>query len=95
MPIMRCWKCAGEIDADQRIEFRARCPGCDAALHSCLNCGHYQPGHYNDCRETQAERVVDKQRANFCEYFRPRTPAPQAAATDARRQLDALFKKPR
>lgn len=44
-----------------------------------------------------AERVVDKDRANFCEYFGPAT---QGAATDkgsqksaSRADLENLFKK--
>jgi len=47
----------------------------------------------NDCRETNAERVVDKDRANFCEYFRPTTRVRAKTANPARDKLDALFKK--
>jgi len=93
---MRCWNCAREIDTRERVEFRASCPSCDRALHACRNCRHYDPGYYNECRETAAERVVDKERANFCEFFapgagsaRPASPSPSSA----RAQLDALFKK--
>jgi hypothetical protein len=94
--VMKCWKCATEIDTRERVEFRAACPSCDRPVHACKNCQHYDPGYYNQCRETAAERVVDKERANFCEFF-----APQGASTrlkgessgTARSQLDALFKK--
>lgn len=43
--------------------------------------------------------VAEKDRANFCEYFRPcaatrRAPmAPPSAAADARARLGALFRK--
>jgi hypothetical protein len=49
-----------------------------------------------------AERVVDKERANFCEYFAPSPgdrasspPPPMQAAPGraARAELEALFKK--
>jgi hypothetical protein len=52
-----------------------------------------------------AERVVDKERSNFCEYFAPNADSAAAAAPsqptqarpsperDARARLDALFKK--
>ena len=45
-----------------------------------------------------AERVVDKERANFCEYFAPAVPARAAAgkpvpAESARQKLEALFRK--
>jgi hypothetical protein len=92
---MKCWKCATEIDTRERVEFRAACPACDRALHVCRNCRHYDPAYYNQCRETAAERVVDKERANFCDYFAPAagTAKSQPAPSSARTQLDALFKK--
>jgi len=91
---MKCWKCATEIDTRERVEFRAVCPSCGWALHVCRNCRHYDPSYYNQCRETAAERVVDKERANFCDYFAPATASasPQTSAS-ARAQLEALFKK--
>jgi hypothetical protein len=92
---MKCWKCGTEIDTRERVEFRAACPSCDRALHVCRNCRHYDPAYYNQCRETAAERVVDKERANFCDYFAPRTAGANSQQTpsSARAQLDALFKK--
>ncbi len=53
---------------------------------------------YNDCREPRADRVVEKERANFCEWFRPaERPAGKGCEGDVkarvRAQLDALFKK--
>jgi hypothetical protein len=92
---MKCWNCAAEIDTRQRVEFRASCPSCDRALHVCKNCTHYDPGYYNQCRETSAERVVDKERANFCEFFAPAGNKTKSidASSSARDQLEALFKK--
>lgn len=80
----------------ERVGFRDACPGCDRPLHACLNCGFHDPAYNNQCREPQAERVVDKDRANFCEYFRPRAigaAKPVSPAGDARAKLDTLFKK--
>ena len=57
---MKCWKCAREIEVKERVGFRDHCPGCDRALHACLNCEFYDVAYNNQCRETQAERVVDK-----------------------------------
>lgn len=93
---MKCWNCGTEIDVRERVEFRAACPSCDRALHACRNCRHYDPSYYNQCRETAAERVVDKERANFCEFFAPGTGAQVRRAPSsapAREQLEALFKK--
>jgi hypothetical protein len=93
---MNCWNCNKDIDTHERVEFRAACPSCDRALHACKNCNHYDPGYYNQCRETIAERVVDKERGNFCELFTPRTTGARqnlTASASTRSQLDALFKK--
>jgi len=93
--IMKCWHCGTEIDTRERVEFRASCPSCGRALHVCRNCNHYDPGYYNQCRETAAERVVDKERANFCEFFTPGSGGSQSksAPSTTRSQLEALFKK--
>jgi hypothetical protein len=51
----------------------------------------------NACREPNADRVLDKEAGNFCEYFafiEDRQPQPpSSAAVNARVQLEALFKK--
>lgn len=93
---MNCFHCGREIATKDRIGFRDRCPVCDRPAHACLNCDFYDPAYHNQCRETQAERVVDKDRANFCEYFASRTDAARKAGqpiADARAKLDSLFKK--
>ena len=93
---MNCFHCGREINVKERVGFRDECPQCDRPLHACFNCGFYDPAYNNQCRETQAERVVDKDRANFCEYFRPRTASgakPVSPVADPRATLDALFKK--
>jgi hypothetical protein len=71
------------------------CPQCGRDTRTCRGCEHYERGAHNDCREPQAERVVDKERANFCDYFRPRAGAGAGAATrDAMKAAaEALFRK--
>ena len=55
----------------------------------------YDRTYNNQCRESEAPRVVDKDRANFCEYFGPATGIrkPVRGSFDARAKLDVLFKK--
>ncbi|HJU10402.1 MAG TPA: hypothetical protein VJ728_05985 [Candidatus Binataceae bacterium] len=92
---MNCFHCGRQIELNERIGFREVCPGCERPLHVCRNCDFYDEGFNNQCREPQAERVVDKDRANFCEYFSPgktRKLAPPAA-NDVRAKLEGLFKK--
>lgn len=32
-------------------------------------CTFYDQNSYNDCREPSADRVVEKEKSNFCDYF--------------------------
>ncbi len=94
---MNCFNCGREIEVKERVGFRDACPGCDRPLHACLNCEFFDPAFNNQCRETMAERVVDKDRANFCEYFAPgrgaRAGRGPAAKTAAQNRLETLFRK--
>jgi len=83
-------------DVVERVGFRDECEGCGRALHVCRNCGFYDTSYNNACRETQAERVVDKERFNFCEYFAPgsgKGGAPAQGKSSAQAKLGELFKK--
>jgi hypothetical protein len=92
-----CAGCRGDLGRLERVGRRDTCTHCGADLHSCRNCGFYEPSLANACREPQAERVLDKLRSNFCEFFVPATrPAPPhaAAATgNARDELERLFRR--
>ena len=93
---MNCFHCGQQIESKERVGFRDTCRTCDRPLHVCLNCEFYDPAYNNQCRETQAERVVDKDRANFCEYFSARTASAKPRSSQAggvRAKLDELFKK--
>lgn len=91
---MNCWKCGATAETTERIGFRDHCLRCDRPLHVCLNCEFYDPAYNNQCRETMAERVVDKERSNFCDYFSPSAkPRASAAVAAPKDRLEALFKK--
>ncbi len=66
----RCASCKKEVTVEGKVGRRDTCPHCGSDLHSCLNCGFYDEGAYNQCRETEAERVTDKEKSNFCDFFR-------------------------
>ena len=70
---MQCHACQTEIPlgTGESIGFRDDCDRCHGDLHVCLNCAHHDASAYNECRESNAERVLDKDRANRCDYFRP------------------------
>ncbi|OKY76832.1 MAG: hypothetical protein BM485_01835 [Desulfobulbaceae bacterium DB1] len=93
---MRCATCHNKIETDKKIYFRDECPHCGADLHICKNCFFYDLNAENDCRESSAELVIDKDLANFCEYFRPADDdqaGGAGGADDVKKQLEALFKR--
>jgi len=32
-------------------------------------CGFYDTSAYNECRESNADRILEKEKSNFCDYF--------------------------
>lgn len=92
-----CHACGADLGAPPGIGRADTCLHCGADLHCCLNCRFDAPGHHNDCLETQAERVLDRARGNFCDYFAFRESARRAGSADpaaaAKARLDALFRK--
>lgn len=96
--IRLCHHCNATVDPVLRIGRRDRCIRCGYDLHCCLNCEFHDPRYNNECRENQAERQVEKQPGNFCEYFsfklrEPADPATAARKDDPRAKLEALFRK--
>jgi len=90
-----CQSCKKTIPSDLFIGRQAQCPFCGVDLHCCRNCLFYERGAYNDCREGQAERVLDKSRSNFCDFFRFRDSKENAGAPagSAKDKLETLFNK--
>jgi hypothetical protein len=88
-----CAGCGAELVRAERIGRRDTCPQCRADLRTCRQCRFYDPTLADACREPQAERVLDKTRANFCDYFAPADTVPVAAApvASARAALERLF----
>jgi len=91
-----CWKCGASL-ADYTLPLRRleECRKCGAELHVCKMCEWYSISVAKHCREPIAEEVKDKERANFCDYFKPRpgawSDAGSAEAAKAKGDLDALF----
>ena len=98
-----CYSCGRLLNADDYPR-GSLCPGCRSETRCCRNCEFFAPSQNNQCREPQAERVVDKEKSNFCEFFRPRPGVPEpapgrrvspAAGDSAKAAFEALFKKKR
>ena len=97
-----CWKCGASL-AELSLPLRRldECRQCHSELHVCKLCEWYSIAVAKHCREPIAEEVKDKERANFCDYFKPREDVYSTVSTDAaskaQADLDALFggsKKP-
>jgi hypothetical protein len=94
-PKFFCHKCNNELVFDVKMGFRETCHHCAADLHVCKNCQLYDPGAHNGCRESQTDYTPDKEKANFCGYFKFVEGAREANkdVQKAKAALDALFKK--
>ena len=89
-----CHHCKGPLDLPRLVPRGETCPRCGRDVRCCLNCTFYDPYAQNQCREPIAEPVLEKDMANFCEFFSvaDRNPEADEAAT-ARRKLEELFRK--
>jgi hypothetical protein len=92
----RCRACTKALEIKPPVGRRDVCPFCGADLHCCLNCTFYTPEIYNECRESQAERVMEKDRGNFCDFFVFRNSLPGVEGAEdraaAKAKRDSLFK---
>jgi hypothetical protein len=93
-----CHACHNEIIIEGFVSRVDECSHCGADIHCCLNCTNYDPYAHNRCRESQAEWVPNREKANFCDFFAPNKLTSQgqpekAAADDAKSAFDNLFKK--
>ena len=92
-----CFSCGQELIALEPVGRGEACGGCRADVRCCQNCEYYDPLAYNECRETVAERVIEKDRSNFCSFFRlgrqPGSGVIQNKSIDAKKKLEEIFKK--
>lgn len=91
-----CWKCGASLkELRLPLSRRAECPACHAELHVCRMCVLYNPRGSDRCDEPRAEHPRETDRANFCDYFKPRPgawrPPDAAKARSARAKAEALF----
>jgi hypothetical protein len=96
MDALHCWRCGASLtELTPPIERRDECPACRAQLYVCKFCEFHNPRVAKQCREPVADEVKDKERANFCGYFKPNphayVPADTSAANRAKADLDTLF----
>ena len=91
-----CYKCGASLAAlSLPLSRQDECPECRNYLHVCKMCIHYDANVPRQCREDGAEEVRDKDRLNFCDWFKPSEaafdPGRKAEADAAQDALAALF----
>jgi len=93
---LQCWKCGIKLQ-EMRTPYSRyeECSACKADQHVCLMCKEYDPALSDACREDRADYVLEKDKANFCDFFKPRPGAYQqkddSQALEARARLAELF----
>ncbi|XOV82521.1 MAG: hypothetical protein ACFHXK_16880 [bacterium] len=102
MKDLSCFNCGASLaDEPLPISRQATCRSCFYELHCCRMCRHFDPANATRCHEDRAETPIEKEVANFCEYFDPaagrgpaggNTDTGMDKAQQARQQLDDLFK---
>ena len=65
-----CYACGHQFAEDLKVYRSTECPSCGKDVKVCKNCEFYSPGSNMDCREHISEPVKDKERSNFCDYFK-------------------------
>jgi hypothetical protein len=95
---MKCAFCHKDIENHGKIGRQDTCPHCGRDMRCCKQCTFYDQDAYNECREVAAERIVDKERANFCDFFLQKgkkkiTGSSYNRTKEAKEALEALFRK--
>jgi hypothetical protein len=88
-----CYGCGGTLRIDGPVGRRTTCPTCDADLHSCINCRHYDESAAHQCREPHADHIVEKEQSNACDLFQLGDGASRRRGSSkaAKDRLRALF----
>lgn len=90
-----CFNCSAEIEASN-FGRRDVCDKCHADTRVCKNCTHYDVKMNNHCRENQAPRIVEKEKSNFCDWFKPNdggTGGNAPSKDSLKAAAESLFKK--
>lgn len=93
---LQCFRCGASLEElSLPLSRQDQCPQCSRYLHVCRLCEFYDATIVKQCREDDAEEVMDKEKPNFCDWFKPAggrfEAAGSADAARAEQQLASLF----
>ena len=66
----RCYNCATTLPPETVLT--GNCPKCNAELHCCKQCSHFEPSTRFQCLKPIPVRIPVKDKANDCVSFTPR-----------------------
>jgi hypothetical protein len=85
---LNCYRCGESLAAlSLPLSRQDECPGCGNYLHVCKMCEYFDANVPRQCREDGAEDVKEKDRLNFCDWFRP---SASAFDSDRKQEGDAV-----
>ena len=94
---VKCFKCDNALilEAGKDANRYENCTKCNASVRCCMMCQFYDTSSYNECREPTADRITDKEKANFCDFFKVSAGGNtyKDHKTEVLSAADALFKK--
>jgi hypothetical protein len=94
--VVVCFGCGRSHSFVDVVPRSAVCESCGLDLRCCRTCRFYEPRAYNECSEPSAERVLEKERANFCDFYAVAAAAGAGggqAGSGALAELERLFGK--
>lgn len=91
-----CYRCGASLAAlSLPFSRQDECPECHNYLHVCKMCIYFDAHVPRQCREDGAEEVREKDRLNFCDWYKPSDAAFDEAkkneADDAMAAAEDLF----
>ena len=88
-----CWRCGEALgETPKPFPRLAKCRHCEADLHICLMCRHYNLRYSTKCDHEMAEPARELDLANFCHYLKLRADAFQAKEYDQSKQAEAKLR---
>jgi hypothetical protein len=94
---INCFKCGKALSDTYKVMVSRSdtCSGCMSDLKCCKMCQFYDPKAYNECREPNADRITEKEKANFCDYYKIGSSGndPEKERQELLAKAQALFKK--
>ncbi|MEZ4814617.1 MAG: hypothetical protein R3A80_05355 [Bdellovibrionota bacterium] len=94
----KCFKCQENLESYlvSKVSRQDTCPKCGQDIRCCKNCSFYEPNAHWECREEVSEHILDKEKSNFCDFYKlgaTHTGASSKNKSDLMSAAEALFKK--